>query len=146
MFRDLASNISPVVSVAPAAALTATPTTTAADLQGFRSCVAVVTHAAGGITFTGTNRVDFTAEHSDDNVTFAPCTINDVVAAGVTSVTSGIVRSWTAAVAAAGSFDIGYIGGRRFFRLRPVFGGTHATGTFITVTNVLGDPTFAPAV
>jgi hypothetical protein len=141
--RDLASNIAPVVSVTPAAALTATPTTTAANLQGYNSCVAVVTHGAGGITFTGTNKVDFTAEHSDDNSTFTACTINDVIAAGVTSITSGIVRSWQAAVT-AGSFEIGYVGSKQYFRLRPVFGGTHATGTFITVTNILGNPIVAP--
>lgn len=144
MFRDLVSNISPRVSVTPAAALTATPgTVVAADLQGFRSVAAIVTHGAGGITFDGTNRVDFTAEHSDDNVTFTACASADVIMPGVTTITNGIVRSWQSAQV-AGSFDVGYVGGRRYFRLRPVFAGTHATGTFITVTNVLGDPTFVP--
>lgn len=143
MFRDLASNISPRVSLTPAAALTATPSVTSADLQGFRSVAAVVLHGAGGITFDATNRVDFTAEHSDDNSTFTACALADVVVPGLTSLSNGIVRSWQSAQT-ANVFDVGYVGGRRFFRLRPVFAGTHATGTFIAITNVLGDPLLSP--
>jgi hypothetical protein len=44
----------------------------------------------------------------------------------------------------AGAFEFGYVGPRRFFRLRPVFVGTHSTGTFVTVTNVLGLPAVSP--
>lgn len=142
--KDLVSNISCTLSVTPAAALTATPTTTAADQQGFNSVTAVVTHGAGGITFSGANRVDFTAEHSNDNSTFVACGIEDVILPGTLTLSGGIVRSWQAAIV-AGAFDVGYVGPRRYFRLRPVFVGTHATGTFITITNVLGHPAVAPS-
>ena len=82
-------------------------------------------------------------EHSSDNTAWAPVTQADVV--GATIATGGIYRSLIAAKAAADVTEISYVGGRRYLRTRPVFGGTHATGTAMSAMIVRGLPEQLPA-
>jgi hypothetical protein len=141
--RDLHDNLSAVIAVLPAT-LTATPTDISIDLLGFRGAMVAFWIGAGGITFTGTNRIDLVAEHSFNGTDWAAVTQADIVGATVTG--SGIYRSIIAAKAAADVTEISYVGGRRFFRTRPVLGGTHSTGTAMTAMVVRGLPEQMPAV
>lgn len=86
----------------------------------------------GGITFTGTNKIEFVLTHSDDDVQ------------GVTGVTNGIVKALKTAHAAAAVTKIGYIGYRRYLKVLADFSGTHGTGTPIAVAAILGRPHSAP--
>lgn len=145
--RDLASNLGRTVAVFPAV-LTSTPTPTVIDRRGFRSLVIFVQTGAGGITFTGTNKLEHVIEHSDDNSTFTAVAATDLLTgqgANPTVATGGIVESYTAAKAAASTNEYGYIGSKRFVRVTPTLGGTHATGTIVGVLAVLGDPLLSPA-
>ena len=115
------------------AVLSADNTPLAVDLRGFQACELLLNHGVGGITFSTTNRIDFVLRHGDTNV------VNDHVAVAATDVvlpsgqvwaTGGIIRSFTAAVAAAGVLNLGaYVGQRRWISLLVDFSGTHGAGT-----------------
>lgn len=133
--KDIHSGFKAVVAVA-AAALNADPAPPAIDRRGFDSVEFLLAIGVGGITFDGTNKIEFKLTHSDDNVTFDAVAQSDVL--GVTVGASGIVKALTAAHAAAGAYRFGYKGGRRYLRLLPDFSGTHGSATPIAAMALLG--------
>ena len=140
--RDLHSNIGLAVAI-PAAAYDADNTPSAVDLLGFESAVIEIAVGVGGITFSGTNKIEFKLIHSDDNSTYDAVTADDVQ--GVDSVgTGGIVKSLIAAHAAADVTKVGYVGNRRYLKLLADFSGTHGTATPIAATVIKGNPHNAP--
>lgn len=140
--RDLKSNIS-IAQALPPATYDADNSPVAIDLQGFDSAVLVLHVGAGGITFTGTNKIEFKLTHSDDDSTYSAVTISDVQ--GLDSVGSGgIVKAITSAHASADVTKIGYVGGRRYLKLLADFGGTHSAGTPISSVVIKGNPTISP--
>jgi hypothetical protein len=141
MIRDLHDNLSAVTLVAPQTA-TADITPVSVDLLGFRAAMVLLYIGIGGITFTGTNKIEFILEHSNDNSTWNAVAQADVL--GPTVAAGGIVRSLVAAKAAADIQEISYIGGRRYVRLTPDFSGTHGTGTPMTAFMVRGMPEQMP--
>ncbi len=141
--RDLISSISSVLAIAPEA-LNADKTGTAVDLAGFRSASVQIAVGVGGITFTGSNKVEFVLKHSDDDVSYTNVTSDDLV--GKPAVTNGIVRSLTAAHTSPTVVEVGYVGGKRYLRLDADFSGTHGAATPISATIVRGHPANAPVV
>jgi len=140
--KDLKNNVA-VVEVLPPAAMTADNTPAALDLNGFRSAVLLLHVGIGGITFSGTNKIEFKLTHSDDDATYEAVTADDLD--GVDSVgTGGIVKSLTSEQAAATLDKIGYVGGKRYLKLLADFSGTHGTGTPIAAVLVKGHPLNAP--
>jgi hypothetical protein len=119
-------------AVVGAGTYTSTQTGAAVDKVGYESVEFILAIGVGGITFNGTNKIEFVMEDSDDNSAWAAVETADVL--GVDSVTSGIVKALTAAHAAAGVYRVGYKGDKRYSRIRPVFSGTHGTGTPIAIT------------
>lgn len=142
MKKDLHSHVSIAVAIA-AAALDADPTPPAIDLQGFDSAEIVISVGVGGITFTGTNKVEFKLTHSDDDSTYTAVTIADVLGLDLVG-TGGIIKSLTAAHAAAAVYRYGYVGGKRYLKLLPDFGGTHASPTPMSAICIRSDPHLAP--
>jgi hypothetical protein len=141
MKRDLHSGTSAAVAIA-AATLSADNTPPAVDLQGFDGAEIFLNIGVGGITFSGTNKVDFVVEHSNDGSAWAAVAQADIV--GATVATGGIVRSLIAAKAAADVQEMSYIGGRRYVRCTADFSGTHGTGTMIGMFAILGRPNLSP--
>lgn len=134
--KDLHSGVTAVTAIA-AASLDADNTPPAVDLQGYNGCEVVLAIGAGGITFNGTNKVEFKLTHSDDDSTYEAVTAADVL--GIASVGSGgIVKSLTAAHAAAASYRFGYVGNKRYIKLLADFSGTHGAGTPIAAVAMLG--------
>ena len=136
--RENMSGQSFVNSVAPATAPSTSQTGATVDTLGFDSATMLVNVGIGGITFTGSNRIDFLMEHSDDGATWTGVAQSDVLASPGTTVTvgtGGIVRSLIAAKAAADAqpFKIGYAGSKRYLRGDATFGGTHGSGTPLTI-------------
>lgn len=123
--------------VVPTAIVTATPSATAVDLLDFGACTFEMYAGAGGITFSGVNRVDFKVEESDDNSTFTAAADDSLILdPGATAPGgTGIVRSLIAAKAAADTVIpiVGYRGKKRYAKCTPVFSGTHGTGTIVGV-------------
>lgn len=131
---DDKSNAQSVLAVA-FATVTTTPTPVAINLLDFGACTFEMFTGAGGITFNGTNRIDWKVEESDDNTNWSAAgddaLILDPGAAAPGG--TGIVKSYTAAKAApdANIPSVGYRGKKLWARCTPVFGGTHATGTLV---------------
>ena len=135
--RDAASRTSPV-SALPPAVYAADITPVAIDLRDFQSATLLLQVGIGGITFSGTNKIEFVLTHSDDDTTYTAVTDDDLVKDGLTAatVTNGIIRSLISAHAAATLQKVGYVGGKRYLKLLPDFSGTHGTGTPIAATIV----------
>lgn len=132
--RDIVSNLG--FRTAFIGALSADNTPVAIDLKGYNRAGILLHVGTGGITFTGTNKVEFVLTHSDDNVTYDNVTDADVQ--GVTGVTGGIINSLKTAHANADVTKIGYIGGRRYIKLLADFSGTHGSPTPMAALVVLG--------
>lgn len=142
--RDLASLVKQVVSIGPAS-LAADNTPVAVDRQGYDSLTYEIGVGVGGITFDATNKIEFKLTASDDGTTYTAVTDADVLMpAGQTVGAGGIVRSLTAAHAAASIVKIGYIGNKRYTKMLADFSGVHGTATPICVTALLGHPARAP--
>lgn len=143
--RDLSAHIASAVALA-AASYAADAASDAIDLQLFDSAVINLAVGVGGITFDATNKIDFVLTHSDDGTAYTAVTASDLNGKDAQSVvTSGIIKSLTAAHTTADVSEIGYIGGKRYLKLSADFSGTHATGTPISAVVIKGDPRIAPA-
>jgi len=142
--RDQASNLSLATLVA-AATLAADNTPAAVDLLDHGAATIALMIGVGGITFSGTNKVEFVLTHSDDDSTYVAVTDDDVIkdSLAATTITDGIIRALTAAHAAATVQRLGYIGGKRYLKLLADFSGTHGTGTPIAAIVIRGLPSFA---
>lgn len=128
--RDGATGMFPASALDPAV-LAADNAPIAVDLLDFQAATLLLLIGIGGIVFTGANKIDFVLAHSDDDVTYTPVTDDDVLKDALTpaAIVNGIVRSLTAAHAAATVQKVGYIGGKRYLKLLADFSGVHGTGT-----------------
>lgn len=143
--KDLFSLISPAVLL-PAAAYNADNTPAAVALAGFTSALVEISVGVGGITFDDTNKVEFKLTHSlDGGTTYTAVAAADVqLPAGQSVGTGGIVKSLTAAHAAAAVYKVGYIGGGTHLKLLADFSGTHGTATPMAATVARGGALRAP--
>lgn len=129
--------LSPAVLITPAL-YAADTTPVSVDCAGFDGATVALAIGVGGITFSGTNKIEFVLEHSNDGSSWAAVTTADMI--GVTVTGSGIIRSLVAAKAAADVVFYRYQGPRQFLRLTADFSGTHGTGTGISATLIRGNP------
>lgn len=138
--RDGATEKYPAILI-PASVLSADNTPASVDLLGFREATILLHVGVGGITFSGTNKIEFVLTHSDDDSTYSNVTSDDLILDSLApaSITGGIVRALIAAHAAATIQKIGYIGGKRYLKLLADFSGTHGTGTPIAAQVVRED-------
>jgi len=137
--RDQATSIFPVIAIG-AAVLSADNTPAAIDVRDYGSATLLLHIGVGGITFSGTNKIEFVLTHSDDDTTYTNVTDDDLIKDSLApaTVTSGIIRALTSAHAAATTQKLGYVGGKRYLKLLADFSGTHGTGTPIAATVVRG--------
>lgn len=141
--RDIHSGMSLAVLIG-AAALDADNTPASIDLRGFNACEIAISVGVGGITFSGTNKVEFKLTHSDDDSSYSAVTVADML--GLAAVGSGgIIKSLIAAHAAAANYRFGYVGGKRYLKLLADFSGTHGTATPMAAMAILGRGNVQPA-
>lgn len=133
--KDLHSGMT-VVSAIGAAVLTADNTPAAIDLQGYNGAEIVLAIGVGGITFSGSNKIEFVLTHSDDDSSYTAVGADDVL--GGTVAAGGIIKSLIAAHAAAACYRYGYKGSKRYLKLLADFSGTHGTGTPIAAMVIKG--------
>lgn len=117
-------------------------TPVAVDLTEFDSALIAIEVGVGGITFSGTNKVEFVLTHSDDDSTYSNVTDADMQ--GVTGITGGIIKSLIAAHATADVSVFGYIGEKRYLKLLADFSGTHGTGTPLSALVLKGEAHLEP--
>lgn len=132
--KDLHSHISAAVAIG-CSVLAADNTPSAIDLRGYESAEVMLSIGAGGITFSGTNKIEFVLTHSDDDTTYTNVTDADML--GVTGISGGIIKSLVAAHASAADYRFGYKGGKRYLKLLADFSGTHGSGTPIAASVIL---------
>ena len=125
--KDIHTELTPVNIFGPVA-LSADNTPAALDLKGFEAAEVEIGVGIGGITFSGTNKIEFKLTASDDDVTYTAVTADDIVG-GPTVGSGGIILSLIAAHAAAATYRYGYIGNKRYLKLLADFSGTHGTAT-----------------
>lgn len=108
------------------------------DLQGYAAAEISLSIGAGGITFSGTNKIAFVLEHADaaDQSDAAVVTDSDIL--GVSGTSSGIIKALTAAHDTAAVYRFGYRGDKRYIRLTADFAGTHGTGTPLAADLIKG--------
>jgi hypothetical protein len=138
MRSETVSDLSANVMIA-SATLAADSTPIAIDMSGYNSCTILIEVGAGGITFSGTNKVEFVLTESDDNSSYTNVAATDIIHAPIT-VLSGIVYNLIAAHASATVVRLGYKGTKRYLKLLADFSGTHGTGTPISAVALLGHP------
>lgn len=133
--KDIHSAILAAVAIGNAT-LSADNTPAAIDLLGYDAAEILLAIGVGGITFSGTNKIEFVLTHSDDDVTYTAVETKDML--GVTVAAGGIIKSLIAAHAAAAAYRFGYKGGKRYLKLLADFSGTHGTGTPIAAIVIKG--------
>lgn len=144
---DLKNNIRTRIHIAPAT-LDADASGTTVDTKDFGSLTFHIFVGAGGISFSGTNKVEFKLEESDDDSTWTVAGDDALIlepnatAPGGT----GIVRTLNAAKGSADTVvtNVGYRGKKRYARIKADFSGTHGTGTLIAVMATSGHPRVRP--
>lgn len=125
--KDIHSALLAVAAFGPVV-LAADNTPVAIDLQGYNSAEILLAIGIGGITFDGSNKIEFKLTHSDDDATYSAVDIDDML--GLASVGSGgIIKSLVVAHAAAAVYRFGYKGGKRYLKILADFTGTHGSGT-----------------
>jgi hypothetical protein len=122
----------------PPAAYDADNSPVTMDIGLADSCTILVNVGVGGITFSGTNKVEFKLTHSDlPSEGFTAVAQADVV--GVTVGTGGIIRALIAAHAAPSVTKVGYVGRKRYLRMLADFSGTHGSATPMSVIALSGN-------
>lgn len=139
--KDIYGTVSPAVLIG-AATLDADNTPAGVSIADFESALILIAVGIGGITFSGTNKIEFKLTHSDDDNTYEAVAQRDIAGATVTA--GGIIKSLIAAHAAADVTRVGYVGGRRYLKLLADFGGTHGVGTPISATVIRANPHLGP--
>lgn len=133
--QDIHSVLAAALAIEPAL-LAADNTPPAIDLLGYNAAEIVIAVGAGGITFSGTNKIEFKLTHSDDDVTYTAVEQKDML--GVTVGAGGIVKALIAAHATPAVYRAGYKGNRRYLKLLADFSGTHGTGTVLSAVVLKG--------
>jgi hypothetical protein len=137
--KDIHSLIRTVDLVSPAVYAATPSSPLVVDLADFEAAEVLLHIGAGGIAFDADNRIDFKLLHSDDGENFEGIESRDLIGTPAVG-DGGIVKSLTAAHAAASLDQFGYRGGRRYLELIPTFAGTHGTGTPIAAAVIKGRP------
>lgn len=132
--KDFHSNVKAMVAIA-AAAYNADQNGASIERVGYEGLEFVLAMGVGGITFTGTNKIEIIMQDSDDGSTWAAVEQKDVLGATVTG--AGIVKAFTAAHAAAATYRFGYKGAGRYVRLVADFSGTHGAATPLAAVGLL---------
>lgn len=142
--KDLHSGINLVPIIV--AALSADNTPAAIDLRNYRGAEIILGVGIGGITFSGTNKIEFKLTHADDAADGSAPQAGDFTAVeakhvlGIDSVgTGGIIKALIADHPAAAVYRIGYVGNRRWIKVLADFSGTHGAATPLGVFVLRGD-------
>lgn len=135
-----------------AAALSADNTPAGVDIRGFQEIEIDLAIGIGGITFSGTDKIEFkltAAEYTDGVLgAYAAVATGDVFLNGaqVTVGTGGIIKSLEAAHAAAAVYRFEYKGNAGSLKLLADFSGTHGAATPIAALVRKSHGRNAPAI
>ena len=144
--KDMSNSIATAVSLV-SAVRTAGANGTGVDLQGYESATLIADVGAEGDTLGSSVYFEISLEHSDDNSTYTDVAqadiVNGTIAAGgiwlkLDGTTGGDPDT------AGDTWQVGYVGGKRYVRLVLAKSGTHSNGTPISGMIVKSRPRSAP--
>ncbi len=142
--RDLHSNIKTVQLIDPIVGNNTAEGTPAAglDTRGFDSAELIGLFGDSGDTLSGAVKIDVILEDSDDDAAYAAVTDPNVALVGSDPIaaapdSSGIVATIDAPAEDSRKIRVGYVGSKRYARLRYVFTGTHTNGIPIAQLGLL---------
>ena len=136
--KDLYNNLE-AVSVLDPIAITATATYTDIDLQGFNSCILLISCGLDASLAAG-HKIVYALSHSDDGDSYSVVETKDVLDLVVVS---GVVLSLDNVNTEDNTINkIGYVGGKRYLQLVGTVTGT--TDPPISIVLIKGDPELAP--
>jgi hypothetical protein len=136
-------------SLAPAVR-TATAAGTGIDLKDFRSAIAVFHCGTFGDTQSGSVYIEAELQDSDDNSTFAAVADANLAFPSGKSARTGTATGTffqsktTGAADAAGLYEVGYKGLKRYLRVNVRYTGTHSIGTPVCAQVRLGNADVKP--
>jgi hypothetical protein len=113
------------------------------DTLGFGSSLAVALIGISDDSPPTAEKVEVIAEESDDDITFTAITTASHLL-GATPNGSGVVYTWTGEETDDTTVKVGYVGYKRYFRLRFDFTGTFSSGLPIAMVGLRGHPNTAP--
>ena len=126
------------------------------DLLGFDSAE-ILLFASRGVAFNNTNHIDFVVEHSDDDSTYTAVGTSDIIGAegGAVPSSGQVWRVPNGSARTQWTENIGYLGGKRYVRVKAIENGsiartnTNGNTSSATVTQVYaavmrGNPSHAP--
>lgn len=147
MFRDVISNQLPKFLFA--GAFDADTASAGISTEGFRGGVVNIGVGVGGITFSGSNKVEFKLTRSETDSGYVAADDDDVhiilpdgTRGAVTA--GGIVRSLVALHAAPTITRVGLLKPHLWYKLTADFSGTHGAATPMFAELILGNPKRAP--
>lgn len=132
--KDAHAFMTAAVSVA-AATYAADEVGASVDKDQYEGLEFLLTAGIGGITFSGTNKVEIVVEDSPDDSVWT--VVDDADILGATVASAGIVKAFDSAHAAGAAYRFGYKGDKRYVRVTLDFSGTHGSGTPFSVTGLL---------
>lgn len=139
--QDLSNNIKLMQSLAPAVR-DADANGDGVDIKGYENVAIVVDSGVEGITLSGTNKIEFELEHSDDNSSWSDAESSDV---NGSLGSGGLFLTLDDNAESPQISEIEYLGSKRYVRVVANFSGTHGTGTPCSAFVILGKPRHAPA-
>ena len=146
--RDLHSNIKAETILMKSRVAFGVTGSATSDLLGYDGAEILIGVRGSGATLGAAKNIKITLLHGDTS-TAATGAVASTDVIGVTTV-SGVVKTYNAApTGSARDFRVGYIGGKRYIRVRHTASGvataaTGANGIQMTVTVVKGLPCVAP--
>lgn len=147
--RDFHSNNKAVKTLATAV-YTSDQNGAGVDRQGFESVEHLIQVGVSGDTLSGSKKIDFIIEESDDDATYTAVTsasdvlVDSAIAAVSAPDGSGIFLTIDDAAEDDVLARIGYVGGKRYSRVVADFTGTHSNGIPLAMLAVLGHAEQAP--
>ena len=136
--KDSSNNISIANSLINAVK-TAAANGTGVDLQGYESALAVVSVGAEGDTLAANLNFQISLQDSDDDSTYADCAQAAIVDGTIAADGNWLILDGTGTAGSGGNphtsggtWQVGYVGGKRYVRLVIDKTGTHSTGTSIS--------------
>ena len=139
--QDLSNNIKLMQSLAPAVR-DADANGDGVDIKGYENVAIVVDSGVEDITLSGTNKIEFELEHSDDNSSWSDAESADV---NGSLGSGGLFLTLDDNAESPQISEIEYLGSKRYVRVVANFSGTHGTGTPCSAFVILGKPRHAPA-
>lgn len=143
-----------LVTIFGPVALDADNTPAALDIRGYEVVELYIGVGIGGVTFSDTDKVEFTLTDADyDDTTglvgsFGNVSTGEVYDANedAVTVTSGVIKSLVAAHAAAAVYRFSYVGQKGALKLLANFSGTHGAATPLFAFLRLSKGRNAPAI